>query len=370
MAKDFYDILGVPENSSKEEIKKAFRRLAKRYHPDRNQGDKSAESRFKEISGAYEVLGDDEKRKQYDMMRKYGAFSGAGAPGNSSGFDFSQFGNGGNFRFEDGGGFGSFADIFSSIFGDEAPFGPRGRSRQARKMSRRGSDLRLNLYIGFKEAISGTSKTIAITRPEKCSACSGTGAEPDSTRNICPQCQGRGTVSISQGAFAVSRPCPRCLGKGILNEKVCGVCGGSGQVREKKKVKVKIPAGIDSGGQIRLRGLGNPGQNGGTDGDLLITVTVEKHQQFDRKGNDIYTKIYISYPVAVLGGKVPVKTLTKDIMLTIPAGTPSGTQMRLKGMGLAADGVPGDQYVEVHIEVPKELTPRQKELLEELGKTL
>ncbi len=364
MAKDFYNVLGVAENASQEDIKKAFRKLAKQYHPDRNKGDKAAENKFKDISEAYDVLSDQQKRQQYDMMRRYGGFDPRQTQG-GQGFDPSQFQQ--SFHFEDQGGFGSFADIFSSIFGDEDIFGGR---RESRPRKSRGSDLALGLEISFDESISGTSKTIGLNRPEACEICGGTGAEPGSGQAVCPQCNGRGMVNYSQGQFAVSRPCPRCLGKGVLPGKPCHNCGGAGQVKTRKKIKIKIPAGIEDGGHIRLHGIGNPGTNGGPNGDLIIEVNVKKHQQFDRKGNDIYTKLSISYPQAVLGCKLPVKTLTKDINLTIPPGTTHGTLLRLKGLGLAVNGAQGDQYVEVNIEVPKNLTAKQKELLEELGKKM
>jgi len=362
MARDFYNVLGVPENASQEEIKKAFRKLAKQYHPDRNKGDKNAENRFKEISEAYDVLGDQQKRQQYDMMRRYGGFDPRQAQ--SGGYDTSQFED--MFRTE-GGGLGSFADIFSSIFGDDNVFQQSGRRKDA---PARGSDLGLNLDINFEESISGTKKTITLNKPESCQVCGGSGADPGSGKTTCPQCGGRGTVSYSQGAYAVSRPCPKCLGKGALPGKPCHTCGGSGQVKAKRKIAVNIPAGIESGGKVRLRGQGYPGSHGGPNGDLIITVNVKKNQQFERKGNDIYTKVHINFPQAALGCKVPVKTLTKEVSLTIPPGAKHGTLLRLKGQGLAVDGTQGDQYVEVNIDVPKDLTPRQKELLEELAKTM
>jgi len=363
MSKDYYNVLGVPENASKDEIKKAFRILAKKHHPDRHQGDKTAEQKFKEISEAYDILGDEQKRRQYDMMRKYGAYG----PRGGSGFDPSQFG--GSFRSEDLGGFGSFADIFSSIFGGEDLFGGARRNSRAPR-PRRGGDLLIRMNITFDEAIKGTGKTIKMNKPVTCVNCGGTGEEKGSGRHVCPQCGGRGTVSYSQGGFAISRPCPRCLGKGIIPGKACARCGGSGRVKEAKKIRVKIPAGIDDGGNIRLRAMGNPGTNGGRDGDLIITVNVNKHQQFERKGQDVYTTVEISYPQAVLGAKVPVKTLTKTVNVSIKPGTTHGAKLRLKGMGLSADGKQGDEFVEVHIKVLDSVTPRQKELLEEFEKTL
>jgi len=367
MSKDYYNTLGVPENANKDEIKKAFRSLAKKYHPDHHHGDKSAEQKFKEISEAYDILGDDEKRRQYDMMRKYGAY-GPHAGAGGAGFDPSQFG-GGSFRFEDLGGMGSFADMFSSIFGGEDLFG--GRRRKTRTVQpRRGNDLLLRLNINFEEAIGGTSKTIRMNKPVTCTSCGGTGEKAGTERQVCPQCQGRGTVSFSQGGFAISRPCPKCFGKGYAPGKPCARCGGSGRIKESKKLKIKIPAGIEDGGKIRLRGMGNPGSNGGRDGDLIIKVSVNKHQHFERKGKDVYTIVEISYPEAVLGTKAAVRTLAQKVNVNIKPGTIHGTKLRLKGLGLSVDGTQGDQFVEVHIKVPEKVTPRQKELLEEYAKTL
>lgn len=380
MSKDYYNILGVAENASKADIKKSFRTLAKKYHPDRNQGDKTAEEKFKDISEAYDVLNDEKKRQQYDMMRKYGgSYAGASGPGGfgggAGGFDFSNMGNG-SFRAEDLGGFGSFADIFSSIFGSHG--GPGGMGGQARPgrgqrqqpTAARGNDLALKLEVSFEESISGVKKTIALNKPESCKACSGTGAEPGSSQQSCPQCGGRGTISTAQGGFSVSRPCPRCLGRGITPGQTCRVCNGTGSTKVKKKVAVNIPTAVEDGAKIRLRGLGNPGRNGGQNGDLLVTVTVKKHQQFERKGQNIYTSVELSYPQAVLGCKVPVKTLTKTISLSIPAGTEHGTKLRLKGMGLALNGTKGDQYVEINIVVPKKVSAKQKKILEELQEEL
>ncbi len=384
MSKDYYNILGVAENASKADVKKAFRGLAKKYHPDRNQGDKTAEAKFKDISEAYDILNDEKKRQQYDMMRKYGGsfaggpggFGGQGGPG-GSGFDFSNMGNG-SFRQEDLGGFGSFADIFSSIFGGGGMPGQGGmggqagpgRGRRQQPRATRGNDLSIKLEVSFEESISGIKKTIAINKPETCKACSGTGAETGSGQQTCQQCGGRGNVSTAQGGFSVSRPCPRCLGRGVTPGQSCRVCHGAGSTKVKKKVAVKIPPAVEDGAKIRLRGIGNPGQNGGPNGDLIITVSVKKHQQFKREGQNIYTTAEITYPQAVMGCKVPVKTLTKTINLSIPAGTEHGTKLRLKSMGLAINGTKGDQYVEVNIVIPKKISKKQKKILEELQKEL
>jgi len=305
MSKDFYKALGVAENASQDDIKRAFRNLAKKYHPDRNQGDKVAEERFKEISEAYDMLGDEKKRKQYDTMRKYGAFTGGPSfdPRHAGGFDASQFER--FFRFDNAEGMDAFSDLFGSIFGGGSPF-RQARPRPRRRASR-GRDASVSLSVTFEEAMRGTEKTI-----------------------------------IAKNA-----------GAGI----------------KQRKLRVKIPAGIINGNKIRLRGMGFQGANGQSNGDLIVTVNVKKSEQFERRGNDIHSRVTISYPDAVLGGKVQVKTLTRTINLTIPPHTKSGTRLRLKGMGLSVNGTQGDQYVEVIVDVPDNLTLRQKELLEELKQT-
>jgi molecular chaperone DnaJ len=375
MSKDYYDILGVPENSSKADVKKAFRNLAKKYHPDRNKGDKVSEERFKEISEAHEVLADDKKRQQYDMMRKYGGMGGGFGNGSSSGFPGGFTRGGQGFSFEDLQGFGSFADIFSSLFGGADIFGGTGRRARTGRaeradIPRRGNDWVIQLKITFEEAIRGTVKTLSLNKPATCKVCNGSGNQVGSGYRVCPKCGGRGNVTFEQGGFSISRPCPQCLGRGTIPGNPCKVCGGTGTIREKKKVKIKIPAGIEDGGKVRLRGMGYPGKNGGQDGDLIITVNTKEHQEFKRDGHDIHTEVTVSFPQAVLGCKVPVKTLTQKINLTIPAGTEYGTVLRLKGLGLDVGGRKGDQFVKVKIDVPKTVTPEQRELLEKLADML
>lgn len=307
MAKDFYDILGLQDTASAAEIKKAFRTLAKKYHPDRNKGDASAEARFKEISEAYETLSDEKKRREYDTLRKYGAFAGpGGGAGGFQGahFDFNDlFGGaqrGGRTSFRFGGqDFGGFEDILSSMFGGGArPFGQAGPAQ--REGVQRGADAHTSVTISFLESVYGTERTIRL--------------------------RGRS-----------------------------------------KKLSVKVPAGIEDGGKIRLRGQGHLGEYGGTSGDLIITVNVMPDQHFERKGNDIYTKVEIGFDEAILGCKKEVKTLTKTISLTIPPGTQPGAKLRLKGLGLAVGDQTGDQYVEVHVRIPKNITSKQRELLEQWG---
>jgi len=308
MSKDYYKALGVAENATEDEIKKAFRKLAKQYHPDRNKGDKKAEEKFKDISEAYDVLGDKNKRQQYDTMRKYGTFTGGPSfdPRYSGGFDSSQFER--FFRFERSEGADIFEELFGSIFGARRGAGSRSgpRPRQPRRVD--GRDANVTATITFMEAVRGTTKTIIAKNP--------------------------------------------------------------GPQGNRRKIRVRIPTGIEDGGKIRLRGMGFPGRDGGGNGDLIVTVKVEKDQKFERKGNDIYTKVLVDYPTAALGGKVQAHTLTRKISLNIPPGTTSGTKLRLKGMGIAVDGVAGDQYVEIIVDVPKNLTDEQKQLLEQLKKTM
>ena len=310
MAKTYYETLGVSESASPDEIKKSFRTLAKKYHPDRNQGDKQAEAKFKELSEAYETLSDPRKKQEYDTLRKYGAFQGAGAQGGRPGgfatedFDFSQFfgqggGRQGGFTFRTGSfeDLGDFEELFSSLFGGAGPSGGR---RPRRSRVQKGVDAHAEVSIGFMEAVNGTERVISF--------------------------------------------------QGIA-----------------KKLKVKIPRGINNGGQIRLAGQGQPGIHGGRNGDLIITVRVMPDQNFDRRGNDIYTSATISFKDAILGCKANVKTLTRTIALTIPPGTQPGTVMRLKGQGLAVGSAHGDQYVEIKVTIPKNVTEKQRKLLEEWG---
>ncbi len=359
--KDYYQILGVSENASGDEIKKAYRKLAKKYHPDANKGSKEAEQKFKEVSEAYHVLSDEKKRAQYDQMRKYGgipfgqgAYTRQGAPG---GF------GGGNFNPEDFG-FGSLGDIFSSLFGE---MGMRTHARKYRTQApAKGSNLALTLTIDFEEAALGTKKTIRLKRDETCSKCHGSGAEPGTEETVCPQCNGSGMVTMSQGMFSISRPCPTCFGTGKIIGKACSVCGGSGKVKNTKTVAVKIPAGIANGEKIRLRGMGNAGGNGAGYGDLIITIRVKPDPFFSRKGNDIYCTIPLTLKQAVDGIKIKVRTLGGKAMLKIPPLTHDGTTFKLKGQGIKRKRGAGDQYVKVKVKYPENQTDEEKELIARL----
>lgn len=347
--KDFYSILGVPESASDDDIKKAYRKLAKKYHPDANPGDKQAEARFKEISEAHEILSDAEKRAQFDQMRRFGGGFGGARPG-------AGFGAGG-VRFEDlssifgeSGGLGSFADIFSSIFGDNvggfgAGFG-RGRSRRPV----RGDDLYTDIVIPFSTALNGGRVKVRLNVNERCHVCGGSGSVPGSSGRTCPDCGGRGVISFTQGNFAVSRPCPRCLGRGIISGESCRSCDGTGSIGKNRELSVRIPAGIESGKKIRLRGLGNPGLNGGHPGDLYLRVDVSSHPFFWRHGLNIHCRITLSTDQARRGTKIRVRTISgKKAELKIPTGTRAGAKFRMKGLGIAVKDSKGDQIVEIDI---------------------
>nr|NIP44309.1 J domain-containing protein [candidate division Zixibacteria bacterium]NIR67360.1 J domain-containing protein [candidate division Zixibacteria bacterium]NIS16261.1 J domain-containing protein [candidate division Zixibacteria bacterium]NIS48737.1 J domain-containing protein [candidate division Zixibacteria bacterium]NIU16808.1 J domain-containing protein [candidate division Zixibacteria bacterium] len=342
--KDFYEILGVGEKASKDEIKKAYRKLAKKYHPDVNKGNKEAEQKFKDISEAYHVLSDDKKRAQYDQVKKYGgAFGGQGFEygGARPGGGFGGFGQG-DINLNDFG-FGSMGDIFSQIFGD---MGMRTHTRKYRRQAgpQKGSNLAMTLDLSFEEAALGTKKTIRFKRDEVCSKCNGTGAEPGSGETVCPQCNGSGMVSMAQGMFSISRPCPRCFGTGKIIGKPCSKCGGSGKERGQKTVSVKIPAGVKSGEKIRLKGMGNAGGNGAGYGDLIINVRVKPDSFFSRKSNDVYCTVPLTLKQAVEGVKIKVRTIRGKVMLTVPPMSEDGKVLKLKGQGIKAKGKTGNQY--------------------------
>ncbi len=342
--KDYYKILGVNKNATQEEIKKAFRQLALKYHPDRNPGDKQAEEKFKEINEAYSCLSDPEKRANYD---RYGTAEGFG------------YGTG----FGAGTTYGGFNDIFEDIFEDF--FGAFGGFKKQRPT--KGADLRYNLNITLEEAYSGVDKTIEILKWQTCDTCSGGGAAPGTTPISCPYCKGTGHIRYQQGFFSVSKTCGKCHGNGKIIQKPCPSCKGEGRVRVKKELSVKIPAGVDNGSRLRLSGEGEPGIYGGPAGDLYVVISVDEHPFFKRDGLDIYCNIPISFTKAVFGGEIEVPTLNGTVKLKIPAGTPSGKSFHLKAKGMPKimSSQRGDQIVSVYIDVPKKLTPRQKELLEE-----
>jgi molecular chaperone DnaJ len=367
--KDFYQILGVPEAIGADELKKAYRKLAKKYHPDANPGNKQAESKFKEISEAYDVLSDKQKRSQYDQMRKYGGgfggfegfHPGGARPGAQGGADFGDFSS----IFGEQGGFGSFADLFSSLFGDQPGTGTRG-ARSRRPTS--GEDLYSEVDVPFETAAKGGKITVRVNVNEQCSICHGTGTKPGTSPRTCPDCNGRGSVSFVQGNFAVSRPCPRCLGRGQINVESCSNCHGSGTMRQPRDIAVAIPAGIENCKNIRLKGLGNPGPNGGSPGDLYLRINIIGHHFFWREGIDIHCRVPISLAQAIHGTKIRVRTITdRKVELKIPPGTKSGAKFRLPGFGLSQDSLKGDQIVEIEIRVPQNMTDEEKQMAEKVG---
>ena len=358
--RDFYEVLGVKKGASEDELKKAYRKLAKENHPDLHPGDKECEARFKEINEAYEVLSDPDKRAKYDQF-------------GHAAFDPSQgFGGGGGFGgFE---GFGGFGDIFSDIFGGGFGFGGGGgRNPNA---PRKGDNLRATVNIKFEEAAFGVKKDVFVSKIEQCHDCKGTGCAEGTTAEVCPDCKGTGTVMSTKrtpfGMVQSSEQCPKCRGRGKIIHSTCKTCRGMGSVRRQHKVSVSIPAGIDDGQTISLKGQGNAGLNGGPAGDLLITVLVQPHARFERDGTSILLDQEISFSQAALGAEVEVPTLDGKVKLNIPEGTQSGTTFRLKGKGVPflRNGGRGDQFVTVNVAVPRSMTSTQKNALRRYAETM
>jgi len=369
--KDYYSVLGVPASATQDAIKKQYRKLAAKHHPDKNASDPKAAERFKEISEAYQLLGDADMRKQYDQMRQLGAFGGfGGGPQRRGGTQpgaGAPFGPGGqSFRFEDLGdvGLGGLGDLFSSMFG-----GGAGGARNARSRGpERGQDVESQLAIPFRTAALGGKVPIELEVNEECPTCHGSGAAPGAKVSTCPECQGRGTISFGQGGFAVQRPCPMCLGKGTVPSERCPTCGGSGEVRSKKKVMITVPEGVDSGTKIRLKGQGARGNRNGPPGDLLITFQVEPDRFFRREGLDVVAPVPINIAQATLGSKINVKTLDgKKVTIKIPAGTANGKRFRVRQQGIKRDDQRGDLIVEVQVRVPEKLTEEQEKAMKEFA---
>ncbi len=356
--RDYYEVLGVSKSATDAEIKKAYRKLAKENHPDLNPGDKEAEARFKEANEAYEVLSDSDKRSRYDQFGFAGVDPNYGGGGYGGGFD-------GSFDF------GDLGDIFGSFFG--GGFGGGSRSRTG---PQRGESLRMGVTITFEEAAFGCEKEVTLERVEQCDTCQGSGAAPGTSPETCSNCGGSGQVQqrrqTPMGVFATTGPCPRCGGKGKIIKTPCDACRGSGQVRRRKTVKVTIPAGIDDGQTISLRGQGNAGKNGGPAGDLLLVITVKPHQLFRREGNAVFCEAPITFTQAVLGGEMEIPTIDGKVKYDIPEGTQTGTTFRLRGKGIPNMNGHGrgDQYVTVNIETPRNLTREQKEALRKFSDTL
>jgi molecular chaperone DnaJ len=346
MAKrDYYEVLGVAKNASEADLKKAFRRLAMKYHPDRNPGDKEAEDRFKEAKEAYEILTDPQRRAAYDQFGHAGVDPSAGGARGGA----------------------NFSDIFEDIFGDIFGGGGRGGSRVYR-----GADLQYNLELTLEEAVFGTEVKIRVPTLVECAACNGSGAEEGTTPETCGTCGGVGQVRMQQGFFSVQQTCPRCHGTGKVITDPCHACHGQGRVEEHKTLSVKVPAGVDSGDRIRLSGEGEAGINGGPPGDLYVQIHVKPHNLFTRKGNDLLCEVPISFAAAALGGDLEIPTLDGRVNLKIPEETQSGRLFRLRGKGVKSvhGGAQGDLICRVNVETPVKLTRRQKELLRELDETM
>jgi molecular chaperone DnaJ len=354
-SRDYYEILDVPKGASQDEIKKSYRKLAIKYHPDKNPGDKAAEEKFKELSQAYEVLSDSQKRAQYDQFG-HDAFTRSGA-GRSSGRN-------GGFEFHDP------FDIFRDVFGDggggifEDMFGG-GRSKRHSNGPMDGADLRFDLAIDFEESVFGTEKKIRIPKMETCTECSGSGCAKGSGRKTCPACGGRGQTSISQGFFSLRQSCANCGGSGQVVEKPCSICSGHGLIRTDKTLKIHIPPGVDTGSRLRVANEGEGGLRGGRPGDLYVIIHVHPHEIFKRDGLDIICELPIDFTSAALGGVVEAPTVTGKTKLKIPEGTQNASVLRLKGKGMPSlkGGQRGDQYVKIFVEVPTKLNSEQKEAL-------
>ena len=361
--KDYYQVLGVAKNATQAEIKKAYRKLAQRYHPDANPGDASAEERFKEISAAYDIIGDEDKRKQYDQVRDMAAagFGGGGFPGGAGGagggFPGGGFPGGGRVRFEDFD-IGDLGDLFGAVTGR----GGRGGARRAA----RGSDLETSVRISFDDSMRGTTVPVRLDGPAPCPRCGGNGAEPGTSPITCPQCGGGGQIQVNQGLFAVAQTCPTCHGSGRVVQTPCTECHGSGSVRRTRTLQVKIPAGVKDGARIRLAGRGEPGPAGAKPGDLYVAVHVAPHAFFGRKANDLTVELPITFAEATLGANVDVPTLNGPVKLKVPAGTRSGQTFRVKGKGAPRKGGHGDLLVTVRVEVPRKLSREERELLKQL----
>lgn len=364
--KDYYQTLGVPETASQDEIKKAYRRLAKQYHPDANQDNAQAADRFKEVGEAYSVLSDAEKRKQYDQMRKLGPFAGYGfggaaRPGAGPGPGPEGVRTETRFSFDDLGDIGGLGDIFSSLF-------DRGRRRPRREPGA-DRDIEYMVEIPFLTAARGGRITITVPVTEDCATCNGTGNAPGTRPRICPECGGKGTISFGQGGFAVSRPCPVCLGRGQVPTQPCAVCSGTGQLTEQRQILLSVPAGVDTGSKLRLSGQGERGPGGTPAGDLIVTFKVSPHNFFRRDGLDIHCTVPINIAQAALGSRIRVKTVDdRKVTLKIPPGTQAGTRFRIAGQGIEKAGRRGDQYVQVKLELPEKLSEEQEGIMREFAR--
>ena len=357
--RDYYEVLGVDKNASEAEIKRAYRKVAKKYHPDMNPGDKEAEEKFKEAAEAYEVLSDPEKKSKYDQFGHAAFEQGGGGAGGFGGFDFG----------------GDMGDIFGDIFGDFFGGGRRGGDAR-RNGPRQGANLRAGVRITFDDAIRGVEKELEITLKEECKTCNGSGAKPGTSPETCPKCKGTGQVVFTQqsmfGTVRNVQTCPDCNGSGQIIRNKCTDCSGTGYIKVRKRIKVPIPAGIDNGQTISIRGQGHAGKNGGPSGDLLITITVRPHELFRREGTSVLCEAPITFAQAVLGAELEIPTIDGKVKYDLPEGTQSGTTFRLKGKGIPElnGRGRGDQYVTVYIETPRNLNREQKEALKKFAESV
>ena len=359
MARDFYQVLGVPDSAAPDEIKKAYRKLAKQHHPDANPNNAQAAERFKEISEAHSVLSDSDKRKQYDQMRRLGAFDGGGFRRGGTG-PRPGAGAGGSpesdIDFTDFGAFG-LGDIFSSIFG-----------KNRREETAASPEIETVVEIPFRVAALGGKVPVRLPVNETCSTCAGSGAAAGAKITTCPECHGRGSVTFGQGGFAVNRPCPQCRGRGKIPSTPCPTCGGAGEVRSEREVLITVPPGTESGAKVRLRGQGKSGAPGAPIEDLVVTFQVQADRFFKRDGLDLVCEVPINLAQAVFGTRLRVRTLDgKKVVLKIPPGTQPGRKFRVKGLGIEKGGRKGDQLVAVHVQIPEKLTPEQEELLKKFA---
>ncbi|MFM7697945.1 MAG: molecular chaperone DnaJ [Limnohabitans sp.] len=350
--RDFYEVLGVPKNASDDEIKKSYRKLAMKYHPDRNQGDTAAEIKFKEAKEAYEMLSDAEKRAAYDQFGHAGVDPNMRGPGAGAG------------------GFGGFGETFGDIFGDI--FGQARRQQAGGRQVFRGNDLSYAMEVTLEEAAAGKESEIRIPSYDECETCHGSGAKPGTSPKTCGTCQGQGVVQMHQGFFSVQQTCPHCRGSGKIISDPCSPCHGQGKIKRQKTLEIKIPAGIDDGMRIRSTGNGEPGTNGGPPGDLYIEIRIKKHEVFQRDGDDLHCAVPISFTTAALGGEITVPTLNGEAAIDLPEGTQTGKQFRLRGKGIKGvrSSFPGDLYCHITVETPVKLTEHQRKLLKELDDSL
>ncbi|HSL59062.1 MAG TPA: molecular chaperone DnaJ [Acidimicrobiales bacterium] len=357
--KDYYKVLGVSDTATPKDITRAYRKLARELHPDANPGDTAAEERFKEVSAAYDVVGDPEKRKEYDEVRRLGpvgaGFGGGGPGGGPGGFTFTTDN------------LGDLGDLFGGLFNRGRSGGRAGTTTRGGG-PQRGADLEASLYLSFVDAVGGVTTDVHLTAPSACHTCHGTGAKPGTTPHACSRCGGRGVLDDNQGFFSFSQPCPSCGGRGLVVDDPCPTCSGSGVEHRPRTVKVRVPAGVDDGQRIRLKGRGAPGRNNGPAGDLYVVVTVASHPLFGRSGKNLTITVPITYPEAVLGADIRVPTLDGDpVTLRVPPGTRSGRTFRVRGRGVPVRSGAGDLLVTVEVAVPANPSPAERAAIEALA---